>query len=121
MGYIRPHIVATNNHFGYSYIELINLSYLTSVRCECFSSVSPTDFAAISQTISFSIGDTSHTVRLSITNDEICESPNEGFFVDIALASGVQPITISPSRAQVVINDGDEPECSKTISINSSL
>ena len=79
----------------------------------CFSSVSPADFAALSQTISFSIGDTSHTVRLTITDDEIRET-NEGFSVDIALASGVQPITISPSRAQVFIIDGDEPECSKT-------
>ena len=113
---LRPHIVATNIHFGYipCSLELINLSYLISVRCIVFPSVSPADFAALSQTISFSIGDTSHTLRLSITNDEICESPNEGFFVDIALGSGVQPITISPSQAQVIINDGDEPECSKT-------
>ena len=88
----------------------------------CFPSVSPTDFDATSQTIlSFSIGDTSHTVRITITNDEMCENPNESFFVDIALASGVQPITISSSRAQVIINDGDETECSKTILINSSL
>ena len=81
----------------------------------CVFSVSPADFDAISgQTISYSIGDTSHTVRITITNDEICESPNESFFVDIAIASGIQPITISPSRAEIIINDGDEPECSKT-------
>ena len=53
-----------------------------------------------------------HTV--AIMNDSICEiDPNEQFFSDLSYVSGIQPITIDPERATVVIDDTNEPECGK--------
>ena len=76
--------------------------------------MSSNDYVSLSsRRVSFNAGDTNHILTLSITNDELCENSNDNFSVNIAVVSGVQPITISPSRAQVVINDEDEPECSK--------
>ena len=76
------------------------------------STVSPDDYVAISgQIIQFNVGDTSHTFTLSIANDGMCETQTESFFVSIALVSSTGSITISPSQAQVIINDVIEPEC----------
>ena len=60
----------------------------------------------------FSRGDTRVCHTIDILQDNICESsPNEFFFSDLAYVSGVQPITISPSTARVVIDDSMEEEC----------
>ena len=73
------------------------------------STVSPDDYVAITgQIIQFNVGDTSHTLTLSIVNDGKCETQTENFFVSIALVSSTGSITISPSQARVFI---DEPEC----------
>ena len=73
------------------------------------STVSPDDYVAVSgQIIQFNIGDTSHTLTLSIANDGMCETQTESFFVRISLVSSTGSITISPSQARVFI---DEPEC----------
>ena len=75
-------------------------------------SVSPADYVSVSsQVISFNTGDTSHTVTLSITDDEICEMTDESFSVSISLLSGTAPITILPAQALIFIGDTDEPEC----------
>ena len=78
------------------------------------STVSPDDYVAISgQIIQFNVGDTSHTLTLSVANDGMCETPNESFYVRISLVSSTGSITISPSQTQVFINDVNEPECGK--------
>ena len=51
-----------------------------------------------------------HTI--TIIQDNICEiDPNEQFFSDLSFISGLQPITINPARATVIIDDSAEPEC----------
>ena len=45
-----------------------------------------------------------HTI--TINQDENCENnPNEDFFSNLALASGMQPITVIRERARVIIDD----------------
>ena len=62
--------------------------------------------------LSFSRGDTQVCYLIFIGNDNDCESdPNEFFFTELAYVSGVQPITIAPHTAQVIIDDSAEPEC----------
>ena len=76
------------------------------------STVSPDDYVAISgQIIQFNVGDTSHTLTLSIANDGMCETQTESFFVRISLVSSTGSITISPSETRVFIDDVNEPEC----------
>ena len=77
------------------------------------STVSPDDYVAISsQIIQFNVGDTSHTLTLSIANDGMCETQTESFFMSISLVSSTGSIIISPSQARVIIN---EPECGEYI------
>ena len=61
----------------------------------------------------FNHGDTQVCYTVSIIPDSVCEdTPNEQFHSDLAYVSGLQP-TIDPSTAVVVIDDTEEPECSK--------
>ena len=76
------------------------------------STVAPDDYVAITgQIIQFNVGDTNHSLTLSIVNDGMCETPNESFFVRISLVSSIGSIAISPSQTQVFIDDVNEPEC----------
>jgi len=59
----------------------------------------------------FNYGDTRVCHTLDILQDSTCEYPFNEFFSDLAYVSGVQPITIAPPTAQVVIDDTAEPEC----------
>ena len=96
-----------------TYIHVLLLNYVLN---NSVLLVSPADYVSVSsQVISFSTGDTSHTVTLSITNDEICEMTDESFSVSLSLLSGTAPITISPELAQVAISDTDEPECGELL------
>ena len=53
-----------------------------------------------------------HTI--TINQDENCENnPNEDFFSNLILASGMQPITVIREHARVIIDDNMEPECSE--------
>ena len=53
-----------------------------------------------------------HTIR--INQDQICETdPDEFFFSNIALNSGMQPINVIQENATVTIDDSAELECSK--------
>ena len=85
------------------------MSFNHALNLNLHSTVSPDDYVAISsQIIQFNVGDTSHTLTLSIANDGMCETQTESFFVRISLVSSTGSITISPSQTQVFI---DEPEC----------
>ena len=76
--------------------------------------MSATDFGAISgRIVQFDVGDTSNSLIISITNDDVCETPSENFFVNIALVGGAQNVSLSISRTLVTINDMNEPECGK--------
>ena len=66
------------------------------------------------QIIKFKTGDTNHTHTITITRDHFCEiDPNEYFFSNIVLVSGVQPIQVIQPQAIITIDDSLDPECSK--------
>ena len=122
---VSLHQEEPHDHFLFHYQLRITLQvyhtkcFTTEYSKNSVISVSPADYVSVSsQVISFSTGDTSHTVTLSITDDEICEMTDESFSVSISLLSGTAPITILPELAQVAISDTDEPECGE--SLNSS-
>ena len=61
----------------------------------------------------FEAGDVTRTHRIQI-NDNICENqPNENFFSNFALNSGIGDIFVTESQATVTIDDTGEDECSK--------
>ena len=118
---VSLHQEEPHDHFLFHYQLRITLQvystncFITENSTSLFS-VSPADYVSVSsQVISFSTGDTSHTVTLSITDDEICEMTDESFSVSISLLSGTAPITISPELAQVAISETDEPECGELL------
>ena len=62
----------------------------------------------------FEAGDVTRTHRIIINNNTECEKePNENFFSNIALNSGIPDIFITEPRATVTINDTAEPECGR--------
>ena len=66
------------------------------------------------QIITFAAGDVTQTHRIIINDDNICEDqPNENFFSNIALESGIPDIFVTEPRATVTIDDSGEDECSK--------
>jgi len=79
------------------------------------TTAAPLDYGSVvNEELVFGLGDTRVCHTITITNDDICEiDPNEFFFSDLSYVSGIQPITIDPERAQVIIDDTNEPECSK--------
>ena len=77
--------------------------------------VSPGDYeGVIGQLIQFNTGDTNQTHTITIAQDDLCEiDPNEFFFSNITLVSGIQPIDVIRPQATVIIDDIMEPECGK--------
>ena len=71
------------------------------------------DYEALnSEIIQFNTGDISHTHTIIITQDRCCEiDPNEYFFSNIILVSGIQPIQVTQPQAIVTIDDTLEQEC----------
>ena len=62
----------------------------------------------------FNMGDERVTHTITVNQDDECkEDPYKDFFSNLALVSGVQPITVIRPRAQIIINDSLEPECGK--------
>ena len=93
--------------------------YITHIQDTCiyalflFTIVAGADYVAVAgEELVFNRGDTRVCHTIDILQDNICESsPNEFFFSDLAYVSGMQPITISPPTAEVIIDDSDQPEC----------
>ena len=71
------------------------------------------DYDAVNgEIVQFAMGDTFQTYTIIINNDDMCENdPNEFFFSNIALDTGVEPIFVINPQANVTINDAAEPEC----------
>ena len=76
--------------------------------------MAPDDYGAVTnEIITFTTGQMRATHTIIINQDDICENnPSENFLSNIALDSGQQPIDLI-RRAQVVIRDSAEAECSK--------
>ena len=77
--------------------------------------VSPADYNGVANGIlTYNQGDERVTHTIIINQDDLCETdPYEDFFSNLALNSGIQPITVIRRRSQIIINDTLEPECSK--------
>ena len=68
-----------------------------------------------SEIIQFNTGDINHTHTIIITQDSFCEiDPNEYFFSNIILVSGIQPIQVTQPQANITIDDTVEQECGKS-------
>ena len=77
--------------------------------------MSPGDYdAVVDQLLEFNLGDERVTHTITINQDDECEDdPYEDFFSNLALENGLQPITVIQPRAQIIISDDMESECSK--------
>ena len=77
--------------------------------------VAPDDYEAVaSSIIQFNMGDVRIMYTIRINQDQICETdPDEVFFSDIVLNSGLQPIFVIQPTTEIIIDDSAEPECSK--------
>ena len=78
--------------------------------------VAPGDYGAVTnEIITFVEGQMRATHTIIINQDDDCENdPNENFFSNISLNSGQQQlISVIRPRAEVIIDDTDEPECRK--------
>ena len=65
-------------------------------------------------TILFEAKDVTQSHRIIINQDMECDiPPNENFFSNIALNSGISDIFVTEPRATVTIDDSGEAECSK--------
>ena len=77
--------------------------------------VAPGDYGAVTnEIITFTTGQMRATHTIIINQDDECEDdPNENFFSNISLNSGTLPISVIRPRAEVIIDDTNEPECRK--------
>ena len=77
--------------------------------------VAPDDYEAVASSImQFNVGDVRIMYTIRINQDQVCETdPDEVFFSDIVLNSGVQPIFVIQPTTEITIDDSAEPECSK--------
>ena len=66
------------------------------------------------QVIQFNAGDLAQMHTILINDDDHCEkNPNEDFFSNITLNSGISDILVTVPRATVTIDETAEPECGK--------
>ena len=83
-----------------------------------FTAVVDNDYVPVSdQIIHFGRGDVikTHTILINDYDDECEKDPNENFFSNITLNSGIPDITVTVPLASVTINDTAEPECGKQL------
>ena len=92
-------------------VSIIILSLFPEIHSFFTYAVAPGDYGAVTnEIITFAEGQmrATHTIIINQEND-----PNENFFSNIALNSGQQPISVIGSRAEVIIDDTNEPDCCK--------
>ena len=80
--------------------------------------MAPGDYISDSGLLMFETGDDRQCHTVQIVDDNVCEDIQmiiEYFFSNLALVSGIPPITVDPDRAQVNITDS--ADCSKCVSI----
>ena len=70
------------------------------------SLIAPTDYTALSQTLTFQPGTTRISVEISIENDDIVESV-ENFFAGLTLETPEANVVVDPAGAEIRINDTD--------------
>ena len=76
--------------------------------------VSHQDYGSVdNEVLQFSEGDDQLGYTLTVNRDEMCEQNIEDFFVQLSLYSGTLPVSISQSRARIIISDYVERDCRK--------
>ena len=87
--------------------------------CLHYAAVVDNDYVPVSgQIIEFNRGDVTQTNTININDDDVCENePNENFFSNIALASGISDIDVIRPRATVTIDDNNEIECGESFKV----
>ena len=109
----RPFTLSVSTEHGTASIHII---YLYAEIHNFFThTVAPGDYGAVAnQIITFAEGQMRATHTIIINQDDDCEyDPNENFFSNISLNSDKQPISVIRPRAEVIIDDTNEPECRK--------
>ena len=65
-----------------------------------------------SEIIQFNRGDVTHAQRIIINDDSECEdNPNENFFSNIALESGIPDISVTVPQTTITIDDSLQRDC----------
>ena len=92
--------------------QSVSMFGILDIQCHI---VAPDDYEAVAgSVIQFNVGDVRVTYTIRINQDQICETdPDEFFFSNIALNSGVQPIFVIQPTTEITIDDSAEAECSK--------
>ena len=103
----RPFTLSVNTQDGTAGINIIGTIMQKAIYV---LAVSPSDYGSVSgQLIQFNTGDTDQTHTITIAQNDLCENdPNEYFFSNITLVSGID--VIQP-LATVFIDDTRESEC----------
>ena len=87
----------------------IHIHYLSN-KCHCipFFTVAPNDYKAVMAVLlTFNIGDSRQCHNVTIESDTLFEQPPESFFSDLVLVSSDVPISVNPSRTEVLIVDSE--------------
>ena len=109
----RPFSLLVNTEDGTSSTSetMIVITYTTLSH----TAIIENDYVPVSgQVIQFNAGDIIQMHTILINDDNNCEkNPNENFFSNITLNSGIPDILVTVPRATVTIDETAEPECGK--------
>ena len=111
----RPFTVVVNTQDGTASNVTQVYSKLKIFLFVLYAAVADADHVPVAgEIIQFNAGDVTQTHTIIINDDNECEKdPNENFFSNISLNSGIPDITVTVPRATVTINGTAEPECGK--------
>ena len=95
-------------------LNIINLAHLKFMYVTLLA-VADGDYVPVAgEIIQFIAGDVTQTHTIILNDDNECEeNPNENFFSNIALDSGIPDITVTVPQATVTIDDSGEVGCGK--------
>ena len=109
----RPFSLLVNTEDGTSSTSetMVVITYTTLSH----TAIIENDYVPVSgQVIQFSAGDITQMHTIFIKDDDNCEKdPNENFFSNITLNSGIPGILVTVPHATVTIDETAEPECGK--------
>ena len=110
----RPFTLVVNTEDGTASMFIWYVYFVKYCLCTTTAVVDGDYVPVIGQIIQFNAGDVSQTHTVLVNDDDECEEdPNEIFFTNIVLDSGISDITVTVPQAFVTINDSDVFECGK--------
>ena len=107
----RPFFLLVNTEDGTA--SMSDLKYYKLDSLLTHTAVVDNDYVPVSgQLIQFSAGDATQMHTIIINDDDECENyPNQKFFSNSVLNSGIPYIFVTTPRATVTINDSADPGC----------